>query len=598
MNGNVTNPTIIRNLYAKLENMEREYNLNKSSTAAVSQSPSNAVITPMSPLSPLSLPVNSNIDIKKKKPSNALEKINDVVEKMSKLNINNESQVLNYPSSSQDSDYVNRSTLSLRRNGSLRSRGYSDKENEYSALKLNHYVKTTQAQTTTPIPINIQYNQQNPRYVNARSHNDAYYDNSFENEIPKYNINTYGSSLPKQLERVNNNPFMYNQEQTGYYSEMTIPNIDEYGNNISDYKRQSSYSFNTSKVSEYNLMNKVNINNSYDYNADLEGMTPSIGVASSYDDGNESFSESNSFLAVAAEIDMEFDSSILKGKKPKYMKDLVTSNNFHKGGELTICTNFFFNKKKTLFYALTTHRLYAFKEDRSDAELIAHYTIDKDTKVSNAGIYSGVRTFELTTVKNGTKQREAHEFECLTKEEKEEWKHAISKVIQLHKYHDKTLPPPPGIKNRNESYTSTLKTPSIKPVYPTPNISPESSQSSNNNSFNSNKIKHMSATLGQLGNKYDSSMITHNGGGIFSNNSIRNTSQPLLIPSNNNRPVMASYSPNLNQVPSSPNINYNMRRQSNLQLMNSPPSIQSRNPPMSPRVNYYSNSPMIRPQGI
>jgi len=596
----VKNPTLIRNLQARLENIEKEYNQNKSSTAAEVQSPSNAVVAPLTPLSPLSLPVNGNVDIKKKKPSNALEKINDVVEKMSKLNINNDSQVLNYPSSSQDSDYVNRSTLSLRRNGSLRSRGYSDKESDYSALKLNHYVRTTQAPVATPIPINIQYNQHNPRYVNVRSHDDSYYENLYENEIPKYNINTYGSSLPKQLERINGsgmNPNMYNQESTPYYTDVNIPNLDEYGNNVSDYKRQSSYSFSNSKISEYNLSNKVNINNSYDYNADLEGLTPSIGIASSYEEGNESFSESNSFLAVAAEIDMDFDSSLLKGKKPKYMKDLVTSNNFHKGGELTICTNFFFNKKKTLFYALTTHRLYAFKEDRSDAELIAHYTIDKDTKVSKANIYSGVRAFELTTVKNGTKQREGHEFECTTKEEKDEWIHAINKVIQLHKYHDKTLPPPPGIKNRNESYTSTLKTPTIKPVYPTPNISPESSQSSNNNSFSSNKIRHMSATLGQL-NKYDSSMITHNGGGIFSNNSIRNTSQPMIIPSNNNRPVMTSYSPNLNQVPSSPNVNYNMRRQSNLQLMNSPPPFQGRNPPMSPRVNYYSNSPMIRPQGI
>jgi len=387
---------------------------------------------------------------------------------------------------------------------------------------------------------------------------------------------------------------LYN-ESTFSNNEIIIPKVDEYGNYLSDYK-QGEYII-QQRQSDYSnpSLNKSVISNSFDLNADLEGQARSFVT----DSVSESISDSKSFLAAAAEIDMDFDPSILAGKSKKLMKNLVNSNNFHKGGNLTICTNILFNKKKTLFYALTTHRLYAFKEDRSEAELIAHYTINKDTKCNKAGIYAGVRNFELTTHKNGSKQREVHEFECATKEEKDEWIHSINKVIQLHKYYDKTLPPAPN--NPDGSYTSTLKSNSGNSGLPTPPVlSPSVSPFPGNTSFNTSFNSSMNSYKSPKYNKHDTSSQNSNSFKIpsmYTNASSSHKSSkqsssngrqmkqavpsPIVIPSNVNpiSPQMAS-----------PNFNYVNRNPKNVQLnnllMNNPPPIQNRNP-ASPGINYY-----------
>jgi len=587
---NPTPPQIMRNLYAKLENLEKK--LNESGDSYIQ----NQIPTPANsqgitkPGSPEELHSNGSIDMKKT--------YNNVVERISKININ-DPHLSNYSSNSnssptlyQDSDYINHSSL---KSDSFRVRGsYSDKEPDYNSLKFNQYAART-AQSPPPVLNNSLL--QSPRYINRGEDDTINYDTTFENDIPKLPVNNLVAFQQQQasLERISsptNPPYMLSPEATAaLYNEINIPSIDEYGNNISEYKHQSGNLVGREYYS--NSRPIAGVGNSFEFNGDFEGIERSRSNTTG--EMNESFSDSKSFLAAVAEIDMEFDSSILKGKNPKYMKDLVNSGNFHKGGNLTICTNFLFNKKKTLFYALTTHRLYAFKEDRSDAELIAHYTIDRDTKVSKAGVYSGVRNFELSTTKNGSKQREIHEFECNSKEEKDEWIHSISKVIQLHKYIDKTLPPPPAGSGSNESYTSTLKTPKLNPVYPTPNLSPDITQSGSNNSFNGNIIGSPSNQF----NKIDPTLLVQNGGGNFGayiNNSLRNSPQPLMISSNPNRPVIASDSPRLraSQIPlSSSPLNY---RQPNIPPISQgntrlPPIQQIRNPG-SPRMNY-TRSPRV-----
>jgi len=585
MSTNPTPPTILRNLYAKLETMEKELNETTNNSPSSRQGENQKVNG--TPMSPLTLPSNSN------NPSD-VKKYNAVVDKMSKLSMNDPRQEYDYPKPG-----------SSRRGGS-----YSDKDNEYNSPKIN-YVRAA----PTPPAINTYYNPQNQRYANHRGEEDNLEaSQNYDNDIPRYYTNNnYNNGYPQQnypaqyekMSSPNGNSFAFSPDSAAFYNEMSIPNIDEYGNYVSDYKHQSDYSgkefYMNQRQSEYSVGNvtKSSISNSFDLNADLEAHAKAKSFGGS-DSLNESFSDSKSFLAAAAEIDMNFDASILSGKKPKLMKDLVNSNNFHKGGQLTICTNILFNKKKTLFYALTTHRLYAFKEDRSDAELITHYTIDKDAKVTKAGIYAGVRNFELTTIKNHDKQREIHEFECATKEEKDEWLHAINKVIQLHKYHDKTLPPPPsaGGDKKNESYTSTLKTPNMKPGYPTPAMSPETPGGYANSSFSGSSYKSPTTPNAPYNTSTSSQGSFSKVSPMYGNPAAvrRNSPQPMMVQSpTNGKPMNMKASPNMGAT--QPNY---YRSQKNLpinQLINNPPPVQGRNPPQSPRVNYYQRSPMQRPQG-
>jgi len=607
---NPTPPTILRNLYAKLETMEKELNENSNSPSMHNQE------NPKPPMSPLTLPSNGN--------PNDMKKPYNVVDKMSKLSMN-DPRYSNHSSGSPQVNYQDeytRHSASIRSSDSgHRARGsYSDKDNEYNSPKIN-CVRAT----PTPPSINTYYTPQNPRY--PRSEDDTFItaESPYETDIPRYYNGSYGNSYPQnqtpQYDRMRspgNNSFAFSPDSTTFYNEVsfpndnTIPKIDEYGNYLSDYKHQSDNGreiFIPQRQSDYSNANKSSISNSFDLNADLEAHARSFAT----DSVSESMSDSKSFLAAAAEIDMDFDPSILSGKGKKYMKDLVNSNNFHKGGTLTITTSVFLNKKKTLFYALTTHRLYAFKEDRSDAELIAHYVIDKDTKCNKASVYSGVRSFELTTNKNGEKQRSIIEFECTSKEEKEDWLHSINKVIQLHKYHDKTLPPPPGAP-KNESYTSTLKTPNMKPGLPTPSISPEISPSfySANASFSSS-YKSPSIPPAQYSSKYEPSISSQASGNYqkvspmyqAGPNVRRNSPQPVLVnsPPNRQPPMKGQPSPIMNPANpqmGSPNYQYMNRSQKNLpinHLINNAPPMQGRNPPPSPRVNYYQRSPVQRPQG-
>jgi len=596
---NPTPPTILRNLYAKLETMEKELNENSNSPSSLEK-----FDNPKAPMSPLTLPSNGNVTDSKKQ--------YNVVDKMSKLSMNDP----RYSNGSspqivyQDSEYARHSSSVRSDSTGHRVRGsYSEKDNEYNSPKINSV-----RATPTPPSINTYY--QNPRYP-PRGEDDTF-NAEFDNDPKYYNGYPPNGQLPAQYKSPSNNSFAFSPDSATFYNEasfqnndVSIPKIDEYGNYLSDYKHQSDTGreyYIPQRQSDYSAANmtKSSISNSFDLNADLEAHARSFAT----DSVSESMSDSKSFLAAAAEIDMDFDPSILAGKSKKYMKDLVNSNNFHKGGELTICTNILFNKKKTLFYALTTHRLYAFKEDRSNAELIAHYVIDKDTKCNKAGIYTGVRFFELTTIKNNEKQRDIYEFECTTKEEKEEWIHSINKVIQLHKYYQKTLPAPP---NGSESYTSTLKTPNLKPGLPTPSISPEVSPSyySANSSFNSS-FKSPSINPSQYSAKYEPSISSQVNGYqkvspmyAAAGGARRNSPQPALVnsPPNGNRPMKNQPSPVMNPSNAqmgSPNYNYMNRNQKNLpinQLINNTPPLQGRNPPPSPRGNYYQRSPRQRPQG-
>lgn len=612
---NPTPPTILRNLYAKLETMEKELNENSNSPSTIQQKQEN----PKPPMSPLTLPSNGN--------PNDMKKQYNVVDKMSKLSINDSRYSNNSNGSSQvfyqDNEFVRHSS-SIRSdsNGQRGRSSYSDKENEYNSPKIN---------SIRPTPsINTYYNPQNPRY-NQRSEDDTFVvaESPIETEIPRYYNGNYGNSYPQnqapQYDRIRspgNNSFAFSPDSATFYNdvsfqntEASIPKIDEYGNYLSDYKQQGDNGrevFIPHRQSDYSAANmtKSSISNSFDLNTDLEAHARSFAT----DSVSESMSDSKSFLAATAEIDMDFDPSILSRKGKKYMKDLVNSNNFHKGGNLTICTSVFLNKKKTLFYALTTHRLYAFKEDRSGAELITYYVIDKDTKCTKANVYSGVRSFELTTYKNGDKQRGSFEFECTSKEDKEEWLHSINKVVQLHKYHDKTLPPPPDGAKADQSYTSTLKTPNMKPGLPTPSISPEISPSlySPTNTSFSGSYK-SSSTPPQYSSKYEPSIASQASGNYqkvspmyqAGPNVRRNSPQPVLVNSLPNRqpPMKGQPSPMMNPTNpqmGSPNFQYMNRNQKNLpinQLINNTPPMQGRNPTPSPRVNYYQRSPVQRPQG-
>jgi hypothetical protein len=572
------------------------------------------------PMSPLSLPSNGNSN-------------QNVIDKFSKLSVSDQrSSSFSNPSNNspqpryQDADYARSSIRSDGSRGrSSHTYNNNEKDNEYSSPKINCI-----RAAPTPPSINTYYNP-NQKFGNQKSfpnEDDTFnLESPYETDIPRY----YGGSYPQQqgyppqhgyppqnyqssppyqsppiLGSPGANSYAFSPDSTAFYNEVSIPNIDEYGNYIQvpDYKHQSDYSakneyyMQQQRQSEYS---KSSISNSFDLNADLEAHAKSFGAGN--ESMSESFSETKSFLAAVAEIDMSFDPSILKGKSPKYMKDLVNSNNFHKGGKLTICTNIFLNKKKTLFYALTTHRLYAFKEDRSDAQLISHYTIDKDAKVSKAGIYAGVRNFELTTIKDNGKNREIYEFECETKEEKEEWIHSINKVIQLHKYGEKTLPTLP----QEKSYTSTLKTPNLPAAIPTPSMSPDYASNSSFNAGNtsfSGSYKSPSIPPSQ----YVPSIASQNSyskvSPMYANptsSGRRPSPQPMLVP---NSPVGRQMggkphsSPNINPA-ASPNFNY-VKTPKNLpinQLINNAPPVQSRNPQPSPQLNYYQRSPMQRPQG-
>ncbi|ORX54770.1 hypothetical protein BCR36DRAFT_581659 [Piromyces finnis] len=603
---NPTPPTILRNLYAKLETMEKELNENSSSMV---QKPDN--IKP--PMSPLSLPSNGN-------PSDIKKQYN-IVDKMSKLSMNDPHNAASPQIAYQDSEFPKYSSSVRSDSLGQRVRGsYGDKDNEYNSPKINSI-----RVAPTPPSINTYYNQQNSRYA-PKSEDDTFnVESPYETDMPRYSSNSYGNSYPQSTQipydrmRSPSSSYAFSPDSATFYNESfqnndaSIPKIDEYGNYLSDYKHDSGREFFIpQRQSDYSGVNmtKSSISNSFDLNADLEAHQARSFITDSV---SESMSDSKSFLAAAAEIDMNFDPSILSGKGKKIMRDLVNSNNFHKGGNLTICTNILFNKKKTLFYALTTHRLYVFKEDRSEAELITHYTIDKNTKCTKAGIYAGVRNFELSTVKNNEKQREVFEFECSSKEEKDEWLHSINKVIQLHKYRDKTLPPAPNgvtIPNSNEPYTTTLKTQNMKFGVPTPSLSPEISPSfySNaNTSMGGNSYKSPSLHTSQYSGKYEPSISSQASGNYQKIPSMyvgatKNSPQPALMnspPLNGNR---RQPSPNINPTNTqmgSPNFNYMNRNPKNLpinQLISNTPPIQNRNTPPSPRVNYYQRSPMQRPQ--
>jgi len=618
-------PTILRNLYAKLEVMEKELNENSGSLSSPYNNNNNdndiqkpveeqRVPNPNDQISPspLSLPSNNNIPV-------------NVIDKFSNLSLSEQrTSSLTNPNNSTQQLRIQNNNFNRVRSDSNSGRGRisyypnTERDTELNSPKIN-YIRASQV----PQNINTYYNQQNPKIVNSKSFTSEddtlNLESPYETDIPRYVGGNYGSSIPQNFQSLpssstvfgspSGNSYALSPESTTFCNEMSIPNIDEYGNYIVDNKHHSDYS-------GKNDYSKASISNSFDLNADLEVHARSFGA------GNESISESlsdtKSFLANVSEIDMKFDPDILKGKGKKYMKDLVNSNNFHKGGKLTVVTNIFLNKKKTLFYALTTHRLYAFKEDRSDAELITYYVIDKDVKVHKAGIYAGVRNFELTTTKDNGKSREVYEFECDTKDEKDEWIHSISKVVQLHKYYEKTLPALPEVKpeveseGKDKSYTSTLKTPNMAPAYPTPSMSPDGNSSfygGSNSSFSSSyKSPSISA------NQYIPQNSFSKPPSMYSNpvnNGRRTSPQPLLV---SNPAAVRGSSPNMNPIQTqigSPTFNYmnkspknlpinqliNNQQQPPIQVINTQQSpVQGRNPQQSPRVNYYQRSPMQRPQ--
>ncbi|ORX84772.1 hypothetical protein BCR32DRAFT_242346 [Anaeromyces robustus] len=600
MSTNPTPPTILRNLYAKLENMEKELN-------ETTNSPSQKVVDGQkpAPMSPLTLPSNGGNAVDKKQ--------YNVIDKLSKMSINDQ-HVSNYPAS-------NSSPSTLYQEKGERSRYSADKD-EYNSPKMNSI-----RVAPTPPSINTYYDPNVPpmphqqRYMQKAmmTEDDTFnLESPYETDIPRYyngnyvNVNNYpqGYQSPHMYDprmgSPNGNSFAFSPESGTFYNEMSMPGMDDY---IIDYKHQSDYSGKDmymgqkmgQRQSEYSVGNMTK--SSIDINADLEQHARSFAGES------ESFSETKSFLQQAAEIDMSFDPSILKGKKPKYMKDLVNSNNFHKGGNLTVQTSLF--RKKTLFYALTTHRLYAFKEDRSDAELITWYVIDKDARVTRT-MYSGGVTFELSTIKGNDKNRETHEFETGSKEERDDWMHSLKKVIQLHKYDEKNLPNLPNDKQGKEvSYTSTLKTPDMKSNTSfsamSPEIVPPNYYGNANTSFSSS---YKSPTSPQYNIKYEPSISSQ---GSYSNkvspmyananqnNGRRGSPQPVMVPGNR---IPKHSSPGMNPVQTqmgSPSYYAGNRTPKNLpinQLINNQPSpIQGRQNQPSPRINYYQRSPMQRPQG-
>jgi len=607
MSTNPTPPTILRNLYAKLETMEKELieNTNSPSQKIDGQKPA--------PMSPLTLPSNGGTAVDKKQ--------YNVIDKFSKMSINDQ-RGSNYSAS-------NSSPSTLYQEKGERNRYSANDKDEYNSPKMNSI-----RVAPTPPSINTYYDAGVPplphqqRYMQKTmmTEDDTFnLESPYETDIPRYyngnyvNVNNYppqGYHSPPMYDprmgSPNGNSFAFSPESTSFYNDMGMPGMDDY---VIDYKRQSDYSGKDmympqkmgQRQSEYSIgnMTKSSINNSFDINADLEQHARSFAGES------ESFSETKSFLQQAAEIDMSFDPNILKGKKPKYMKDLVNSNNFHKGGNLTIQTSLF--RKKTLFYALTTHRLYAFKEDRSDAELITWYVIDKDARVTRA-MYSGGLTFELSTVKGTDKNRETHEFETTSKEERDDWMHSLKKVIQLHKYDEKNLPNLPNDKKdgKEVSYTSTLKTPDMKKANASfsaamsPEILPPSYYGNANTSFSSS---YKSPTSPQYNMKYEPSISSQ---GSYSNKvspmyaspnqngGRRGSPQPVMVPSNrlpkHSSPGMSPVQPQIG----SPTYYGGNRTPKNLpinQLINNQPPIQGRQNQPSPRINYYQRSPMQRPQG-
>jgi len=601
---NPTPPTILRNLYAKLETMEKELNESSGSLSSPYNNNSNNIQNPVEEqnvpnandqISPISLPSNNNTPI-------------NVVDKFSNLSLSEQrTSSLTNPNGSQqlriqDNRVRSDSNSGRGRISYIPNIPNTERDTEYNSPKVN-YARVSQA----PPNINTYYNQQNPKYVNPKSFSSEddtlNLESPYETDIPRYVGGNYGNSLPQNFQSPpssstvfgspSGNSYALSPENTSFYIDTNISNIDEYGSYMVDYKHRSDYS----GKNEYS---KASINNSFDLNADLEAHARSFGAGN--ESISESFSETKSFLAAVSEIDMNFNPDILKGKGKKYMKDLVNSNNFHKGGKLTICTNIFLNKKKTLFYALTTHRLYAFKEDRSDAELIAHYTIDKDAKVNKAGIYAGVRNFELTTIKDNAKSREIHEFECETKEERDEWIHSINKVIQLHKYHGKTLPTLP--QEKEVSYTSTLKTPNLSSVLPTPSMSPDGNSSfcggAANTSFSSSykspsipPSQYVPSIASQNSYTKVSPMYSNQ---VNMNNGRRPSPQPLLVQSPPSRPIGKPHSsPNISPIPiqnhmGSPNFSYMKQPPKNLpinQFITNQSQIPGRNTQPSPRLNYY-----------
>jgi len=561
-------------------------------------------------MSPLALPSNGGNIIDKKQ--------YNVIDKFSKMAINDQH--------SSNYSATNSSPSTLYQEKGERGRYSATEKDEYNSPKMNSI-----RVAPTPPSINTYYDPNAPPLPNQRyiqkamiTEDDTFnLESPYETDIPRYyngsyvNINNYPqqpfNSPPMYDPRLGSpsgNSFAFSPDSAAFYNEMSMPGIDDY---VLDYKHQSDYSgkdmYMAQKMgqrqSEYSIgnMTKSSINNSFDINSELEPHH-----ARSFAGESESFSETKSFLQQAAEIDMSFDPSILKGKKPKYMKDLVNSNNFHKGGVLVQSSIF---KKKSLFYALTTHRLYAFKEDRSDAELITWYVIDKDARITR-NLYSGGLAFELSTVKGNDKNRETHEFEAASKEDRDDWMHSLKKVIQLHKYDEKNLPNLPTEKKTEKelSYTSTLKTPDMKKSNlsnsaMSPDIIPPSFYGNSNTSFSSS---YKSPTSPQYNMKYEASISSQ---GSYSNkvspmyaspnqNGRRGSPQPVMVPGNrlpkHSSPGMSAIQPQMgsptyyggNRTPKSLPIN---------QLIGNQQSIQGRQNQPSPRTNYYQRSPMQRPQG-
>lgn len=346
------------------------------------------------------------------------------------------------------------------------------------------------------------YDQEGNEILSGNGEDGLYYDHQEFN--PKHQ---------SDFTNKNTNEYYIQQRQNNFSKHHS-----DFANNNPTITPHGSYPSTTAMSLKNNNMNhlknnsqsNMSFNTSLDLNAtDVESYKSGSSVV------NESISESKSAVT---EIDMSFDPELVEGskKKQRIMADLVNSTNFHKGGYLGNNNSIF--KKKNFFYVLTTHRMYYFKEDKSDAECLGWYIIDKNSVVKNGNIYSGIKSLELETLKNGQKIKHQYEFEAKSKEEKEEWISAIKKVIQLHKYYKMSLPPVPptpslgnamspnptptdksnhsfteggsgsSIKLNDEglpvnSYTSTLNkcnhtTSSLPNHYPSPSITPSNPLSS------------------------------------------------------------------------------------------------------------------------
>jgi len=133
---NPTPPTILRNLYAKLETMEKELNENSGSLSVTyNNNDNNNIQNPVeeqrapnaaAPMSPLTLPSNGNASV------NDVRKNYNVVDKFSKLSISDQrSSSFSNPSNSspqpryQETDYAIASVRSDNSNGGRGRVSYS-----------------------------------------------------------------------------------------------------------------------------------------------------------------------------------------------------------------------------------------------------------------------------------------------------------------------------------------------------------------------------------------------------------------------------------------------------------------------------------------